>query len=151
MCTNFDTTHALEVISNFLRYSPQCRDIDADPIICALAIIMCNNLFKFGDTHWLQITGTAMGPPSDVFATEATHHASSARSFTMLFGELKTTAASQVMTKRNAFSCTSNITHMTRLLGTFSAFSVKAFNRRPTSQNSQHCAIAMAYRMGSIA
>lgn len=69
MYTNIDTDHALDFISNFLRYSAQCRDIDADPIIRALEIIMRNNLFKFGDTYWLQITGTAMGtPPACMYA-----------------------------------------------------------------------------------
>jgi hypothetical protein len=69
MYTNIDTNHALEVISQYLRHSPQCLDIDPEPIICALEIIMRNNLFKFGDTHWLQITGTAMGtPPACMYA-----------------------------------------------------------------------------------
>jgi hypothetical protein len=69
MYTNIDTNHALSVISDFLRHSPICRDSDADPIIRALEIIMRNNLFKFGDTYWLQITGTAMGtPPACMYA-----------------------------------------------------------------------------------
>lgn len=69
MYTNIDTDHALLVISNFLRSSHFCRDIAADPIIRALEIIMRNNMFKFGDTHWLQITGTAMGtPPACMYA-----------------------------------------------------------------------------------
>jgi hypothetical protein len=37
--------------------------VAAEAIICALEIVMRNNLFKFGDTYWLQITGTAMGTP----------------------------------------------------------------------------------------
>jgi hypothetical protein len=61
MYTNIDTTHALLVIFNFLRYSRHCRGVAAEPIICALEFIMRNNLCKFGDTYWLEITGTAMG------------------------------------------------------------------------------------------
>jgi hypothetical protein len=69
MYTNIDTTHALGVISTFLRHSKHCRGVAAEPIICALEIIMRNNLFKFGDTYWLQITGTAMGtPPACMYA-----------------------------------------------------------------------------------
>jgi DNA-binding MarR family transcriptional regulator len=69
MYTNIDTDHALPVISNFLRYSSHCSDIDAEPIICALELIMRNNMFKFGDTYWLQTTGTAMGtPPACMYA-----------------------------------------------------------------------------------
>jgi hypothetical protein len=69
MYTNIDTDHALTVISKYLRSHPHCHDVGAEPIICALEIIMRNNLFKFGDTHWLQITGTAMGtPPACMYA-----------------------------------------------------------------------------------
>jgi hypothetical protein len=69
MYTNIDTDHALQVISKFLRESDHCIDVDAEPIICALEIIMRNNLFKFGDTYYLQITGTAMGtPPACMYA-----------------------------------------------------------------------------------
>jgi hypothetical protein len=69
MYTNIDTDHALPIIANFLRYSPYCSDIAAEPIIDALSIIMRNNMFKFGDTHWLQTTGTAMGtPPACMYA-----------------------------------------------------------------------------------
>jgi hypothetical protein len=37
----------------------------------------------------------------------------------MLFDELKSVAASQLMTKKNVFICTLNIIHMTRPLGFF--------------------------------
>ena len=61
MYTNIDTEHALKVIAIFLRTSPLCSDISAEPIISGLGIIMRNNVFRFGDTFWLQRTGTAMG------------------------------------------------------------------------------------------
>jgi len=70
MYTNIDTEHALKVIAKFLRTSPLCSDISAEPIICGLGIIMRNNVFRFGDTFWLQRTGTAMGtPPGTSYAT----------------------------------------------------------------------------------
>ena len=70
MYTNIDTDHALATISDFLRTSHYCRYIEAEPLIRALEIIMRNNVFKFGDTFWLQKTGTAMGtPPAPMYAT----------------------------------------------------------------------------------
>jgi hypothetical protein len=70
MYTNIDTDHALEKISAFLRYSPLAAAVSAEPLISALEIIMRRNYFKFGDTYWLQTTGTAMGtPPGCVYAT----------------------------------------------------------------------------------
>jgi hypothetical protein len=48
---------------------PLCTSIEAEPIILALEIIMRNNVFKCGDTFWLQKTGTAMGtPPACMYA-----------------------------------------------------------------------------------
>jgi hypothetical protein len=36
----------------------------------ALEILMCNSLFKFGDTFWRQVDGTAMGaPPAPAYTT----------------------------------------------------------------------------------
>ena len=32
-------------------------------ILEALDLLMCNNLFQFGDTYWSQINGTTMGAP----------------------------------------------------------------------------------------
>jgi hypothetical protein len=70
MYTNIDTDHAMKTIANFLRNSPLCKDVSSGPIIAALEIVMRNNLFQFGDTYWIQKTGTAMGtPPAPMYAT----------------------------------------------------------------------------------
>jgi hypothetical protein len=71
MYTNIDTTHALHVISQFLRTHPLCQNIyNIDSVNRGLEILMRNNLFKFGNTYWLQLEGTAMGtPPACMYAT----------------------------------------------------------------------------------
>jgi hypothetical protein len=61
MYTNIDTDHALEKIDMFLWASPLSRGCSANETIKGLQILMHNNVFKFGDTFWLQQDGTAMG------------------------------------------------------------------------------------------
>jgi hypothetical protein len=60
MYTNIDTDHAIETISSYLTalQVPNCL-----AIIAALDIVMRNCYFRFGDTNWPQIQGTAMGTP----------------------------------------------------------------------------------------
>jgi hypothetical protein len=69
MYTNIDTNHALTEICAFLAtYSHP--EVNVPALIHALRIIMTHNLFKFGDTFWVQLTGTAMGaPPAPAYAT----------------------------------------------------------------------------------
>jgi hypothetical protein len=72
MYTNIDTAHALSEIGQYLRQSAICvaERIDPDILLQALSIIMNHNLFIFGDTYWVQLTGTAMGtPPAPMYAT----------------------------------------------------------------------------------
>jgi hypothetical protein len=71
MYTNINTTHALRVISTYLRQNKaRFPEIPVEALIEALRLIMRNNVFRFGDTHWLQISGTAMGtPPAPPYAT----------------------------------------------------------------------------------
>jgi hypothetical protein len=69
MYTNIDMDHALEKIASFLLTSPLAAGINARSVICVLTIIMHRNYFKFGDTYWLQMTGTAMGTPRCAYAT----------------------------------------------------------------------------------
>lgn len=71
MGTNIDTDHALSVVSEFLRTHPLCQNIcNFNSINRGLEILMRNNLFKFGNTCWLQLEGTAMGaPPACMCAT----------------------------------------------------------------------------------
>jgi hypothetical protein len=63
MYTNIDTDHALEKISHFLRTSALAAGSNSEAIISGLEILMRPTYFSFGDTHWLQTTGTAMGTP----------------------------------------------------------------------------------------
>lgn len=69
MYTNIDTDHALTTISAFLR-KLDIKTINTEAVIHGLTIIMRHNDFKFGDTFWVQQSGTAMGtPPAPTYAT----------------------------------------------------------------------------------
>ena len=76
MYTNIHLGHALPIISDFLLTTPlgtkiiQDTGIRVNALLFALQLVMKNNIFKFGDTFWLQLTGTAMGtPPAPAWAT----------------------------------------------------------------------------------
>ena len=82
MYNNIDTTHAIEVISLWLDELSAKPSFPADyplpAVKSAMAIIMCNNHFEFGDLNFLQLLGTAMGTSSAcMWATiyYATHEA----------------------------------------------------------------------------
>jgi hypothetical protein len=65
MYTNIDTDHAFSVIQRFLPTTLMNK-----AIMTALENIMKHNFLTFGDTSWLQLTGTAMGtPPAPMYAT----------------------------------------------------------------------------------
>ena len=71
MYTCIDTDAALDEIPKYLRaHRREFPEVPIDALTDALTIVMQNNLFSFGDTHWLQKTGAAMGqPPSPGYAT----------------------------------------------------------------------------------
>ena len=73
MYTNISTDRALHDIGHYLRTNAdQFPNIEPRPLLAALTLVMKNNLFKFGDTFWKQIDGTAMGaPPAPPWATLA--------------------------------------------------------------------------------
>jgi hypothetical protein len=66
MYTNIDTSLGLQAVSNFIQnnIAHLPPDFPTHLFLEVLEIIMYNNIFSFGDTFWLQNTGTAMGTPS---------------------------------------------------------------------------------------
>jgi hypothetical protein len=69
MYTNIDTIHALKTITKYLQETT-IHNINKPALIDALRIVMTHNVFKFGDTFWVQLSGTAMGaPPAPNYAT----------------------------------------------------------------------------------
>ena len=69
MYPSIDIPDALRRISQFLQTSPLAIHCPKIAIISALEIIMTRNCFRFGNTYWLQLDGTAMGtPPAPAFA-----------------------------------------------------------------------------------
>ena len=69
MYTNIPTEKGLCLITNYLlqRFS---HEVPVQAITDALDIVMKNNIFMFGDMHFQQKTGTAMGaPPAPPWAT----------------------------------------------------------------------------------
>ena len=73
MYTNIKTSDALRAIENFLALNPDiCTETAVDParLMAGLRLLMCNSVIQFGDTLWLQRSGTAMGaPPAPMYAT----------------------------------------------------------------------------------
>jgi hypothetical protein len=76
MYTSIHLGHALPTIKEFLQTTDVGKKIIKDEKLSvsqleyAIELIMKNNIFKFGDTYWQQIAGTAMGtPPAPNYAT----------------------------------------------------------------------------------
>jgi hypothetical protein len=65
MYTNIDTKLGVDSIQNFLSKNsdklPPC--FPKDLLLEILIIVMENNIFTLTNTHWLQLSGTAMGAP----------------------------------------------------------------------------------------
>ena len=65
MYTNIDAEHSIEILRKwFIQFKNVIpNNIPTHLVITALEIVMKNNIFTFGDTFWLQKTGTAMCTP----------------------------------------------------------------------------------------
>ena len=65
MYTNIDVSHSIEIISKwFVEFENELPpNFPCNLLLPALEIVMRNNVFSFGNTTWLQQTGTAMGTP----------------------------------------------------------------------------------------
>ena len=68
MYSNVDTEHDLQVVRHsFTKYENEIPlDTPTEFLMGALEIIMKENIFQFGDTHWLQKIGCAMGTSAAV-------------------------------------------------------------------------------------
>ena len=73
MYTNIDTRHALRTIDEYLRAHYDLlvqAGAPHDIFMPGLRTVMVHNIFRFGDTYWVQQSGTAMGaPPALMYAT----------------------------------------------------------------------------------
>jgi len=76
MYTNIHLKHALPMIQHFLtehelgKQILRKEGINISALTAALELVMNNNVFRFGDTYFLQKNGTAMGtPPAPTYAT----------------------------------------------------------------------------------
>jgi hypothetical protein len=70
MYNNIDTRHALQVISQWIKDLSHRRELPAnfpvEAVLDAMALVMRNNLFEWGDLYFLQLVGTAMGTSAAV-------------------------------------------------------------------------------------
>ena len=68
MYTNIDTNHALQMLKQLFKTFPYGSIHPG--LLRGIEIIMKECIFQFGATHWLQLSGTAMGtPPAPMYAT----------------------------------------------------------------------------------
>eukprot|EP00957_Ditylum_brightwellii_P157077 11954868-Ditylum_brightwellii.AAC.1 len=64
MYTNLKTEFALDALGKYLtENNKQFCHLPLKAIKTALTIIMTYNVFTFGNVHFLQLTGAAMGTP----------------------------------------------------------------------------------------
>jgi hypothetical protein len=66
MYTNIDTTTGVTAIREFISSNIENIPINF-PTTLFLQVLQCvmeNNIFSFGETYWLQLSGTAMGTPA---------------------------------------------------------------------------------------
>lgn len=64
MYSNIDADHGVYAVRKFKQlFGKQIKNFDFPMpfVTTCLKLIMKNNIFKFGDTYWKQITGTVMG------------------------------------------------------------------------------------------
>ncbi|KAL7460992.1 hypothetical protein ACHAXS_001428, partial [Conticribra weissflogii] len=70
--TNIDSTHALQVLCNILQQNENQLPMNfpGNALMDALQIVTDNNVFEFGNEHFKQCMGTAMGTPvACIYAT----------------------------------------------------------------------------------
>jgi len=66
MYTNIDFTTGIQAMETLFQMHANeiPSSFPMELLLTFLRIIMSNNIFSFGDTHWLQNSGTAMGTPA---------------------------------------------------------------------------------------
>jgi hypothetical protein len=66
MYTNIDTDAGIAAIIDLLNSNKDKLPPDflSELFLQILSIVMRNNIFSIGETHWLQLSGTAMGTPA---------------------------------------------------------------------------------------
>ncbi len=66
MYTSIDTTISMQTFQDiFLTYNNDIpNNFPRELFLTVLETIMNINEFKFGDSHWVQLEGTAMGTPA---------------------------------------------------------------------------------------
>ena len=77
MYTNIDTKIGLQSFQSFLELNKDLipNNFPTNLFLTILETVMSNNIFSFGDTKWLQLSGTAMGTSAAcAYATIAYGH-----------------------------------------------------------------------------
>ena len=72
MYTNITTDHGIETMEHFFEMFKEKlpKDFPAELILLALHLVMKNNIFELGSSHFKQLDGTAMGTPTaNMYAT----------------------------------------------------------------------------------
>ncbi|KAL7524517.1 hypothetical protein ACHAWF_000982 [Thalassiosira exigua] len=61
MYANIDSDHAVDVISTWLDSLELPNGFPLKALKEAMKLVMCNNVFKWGDCFFLHLLGTVMG------------------------------------------------------------------------------------------
>ncbi len=66
MYTNIDSVTGIHSINRLITANQDQlpTDFPKELILNVLQLVMDNNIFQFGESYWLQLSGTAMGTPA---------------------------------------------------------------------------------------